>query len=152
MPGKIRGKTLQGVGVGSSKPVQPKADSDGAPPGDPADPVEHLTRDLARVRAKFGVDPVLAGRSLAAAWKSEAPVEEDEAEFVDTVADCLGAGLSLDDALNCWDTGDLVYQAADHEADEADDAGAGDGDRDEPVPTVQPPLRRSSTAHRVLVR
>ena len=137
----IRGKTLrQGVGVASSKAVQSKADGDEAPGADPA---EHLTRDLARVRAKFGADPVLAGRSLASAWKSEVPVEEDEAEFVDTVADCLGAGLSLDDALSCWDTGELVYQAADQEV---------DGDPDEPAPIQVAPLRRSSAAHRVLVR
>ena len=80
---------------------------------------------------------------MASAWKSEVPVEEDEAEFVDTVADCLGAGLSLDDALSCWDTGELVYQAADQEV---------DGDPDEPAPIQVAPLRRSSAAHRVLVR
>ena len=117
----------------------------------PVDPAEHLTRDLARVRARFGVDPVLAGRSLASAWQSETPLEEDEAEFVDAVADCLVVGLSLDDALNCWDTGDLVYQASES----SDDGPGGDGDPDrddDTVPMPVPPARRSSAAHRVLVR
>jgi hypothetical protein len=114
----------------------------------PVDPAEHLTRDLARVRAKFGLDPALAGRSLAAAWKSETVQEEDEAEFVDAVADCLVAGLSLDDALHCWDNGELAYQAS-------DDGSGGDGDpdrEDDTVPIPLPPARRPSTAHRVLVR
>lgn len=148
MLGKMRGKTLP-EGVVVSERIQPNAASDRGPPGDPADLAEHLSRDLARVRANFGADPVLAGRSLEMAWKSEAAVEEDEAEFVDTVADCLGAGLSLEDALSCWDTGDLVYQAADHEVDEG---GAGEGDADDTVPIVQPPPRRSPAGHRVLVR
>jgi hypothetical protein len=146
--GTMLGKTLHG-GVGISGPVQRSADSDAALPAEPADPEEHLTRDLARVRAKFGADPVVAGRSLASAWKSEALVEEDEAEFVDTVADCLGAGLSLDDALTCWDTGDLVYQAGGLES---DDGGVSDGELDEPTPIAQPVPRRPSTAHRVFVR
>jgi len=47
-------------------------------------------------------------------------MEEDEAEFIDAVADCLGVGLSLDAALNCWDSGGLFYD--DGDADDADDA------------------------------
>jgi len=48
-------------------------------------------------------------------------MEEDEAEFIDAVADCLGVGLSLDAALTCWDSGGLVYDdTADDEGDEAD--------------------------------
>ena len=146
----MRGKTFE-AGLHDKVPVEPKGDRDRAPPGDPT---EHLTRDLARVRAKFGVDPALAGRSLAAAWRSETALEEDEAEFVDTVADCLGAGLSLDDALNCWDTGDLVYTAADESS-----GSDGDLDRqdetdgtDETRTIVVAPARHSSAAHRVLVR
>ena len=147
----MRGKTFE-AGLHDKVPVEPKGDR--APPGDPA---EHLTRDLARVRAKFGLDPVLAGRSLATAWRSETALEEDEAEFVDTVADCLGAGLSLDDALNCWDTGDLVYTAADESSgsdgdlDRQDDPNDPDG-TDETRTIVVAPARRSSAAHRVLVR
>jgi len=147
----MRGKTFEArlddkVPVGPK--VEQKGDGDRAPPGDPA---EHLTRDLARVRAKFGVDPALAGRSLATAWRSETALEEDEAEFVDTVADCLGAGLSLDDALNCWDTGDLIYTAADESSgfdgdlDREDEAG-------ETGPIAVAPARHSSAAHRFLVR
>lgn len=106
---------------------------------------EHLTRDLARVRAKFGMDPALAPRSLAAAWTTETVMEENEAQFVDTVADCLGAGLSLEDALTCWDTGDLAYDAAAEMA-------AADLD-DEPIVLGPPPVARpASGAHRVLVR
>ena len=78
---------------------------------------EHLTRDLARVRANFGMDLALAPRSLAAAWTSPTDVtEEGEAEFVDAVADCLGAGLSLEAALDCWDNGDLFYDVAEDPA------------------------------------
>lgn len=111
-----------------------------------ADAAEHLSRDLARVRARFGVDPALAGRSLAPAWRSDAALEEDEAEFVDTVADCLGAGLSLDDALACWDTGELVYAAS------GDDGAAVDGESEEMAPVAVATPRHSSAAHRVLVR
>lgn len=110
------------------------------------DAAEHLTRDLARVRAKFGMDPVLAPRSLAAAWTTETAMEEDEAEFVDTVADCLGAGLSLEDALTCWDTGGLARDAADETATTDSD--------DEPAAfsSPLPPARPPSGAHRVVVR
>lgn len=86
---------------------------------------EHLTRDLARVRANFGVDPTLAPRSLAGAWTSPTDVtEEGEAEFVDAVADCLGVGLSLEAALDCWDNGDLFYDAAEDSAAVDDEGGA----------------------------
>jgi hypothetical protein len=150
----MRGKKFGGAGVEPTESARRGRPDDGQRNGNDvdgmaaADPAEHLTRDLARVRAKFGVDPALAGRSLAAAWKSETPLEEDEAEFVDAVADCLVAGLSLDDALNCWDNGDLAYEASE------DGSGAdGDPDReDETVPIPLPAPRRSSTAHRVLVR
>lgn len=144
----MRGKTLE---RGAIEPARRHHAGNGHGKVDEAaesDPAEHLTRDLARVRAKFGVDPALAGRSLAAAWKSETPLEEDEAEFVDAVADCLVVGLSLDDALNCWDDGGLAYQAG-------DEGGSADGDPDREDETVPIPLarpRRASGAHRVLVR
>ena len=70
---------------------------------------EHLSRDFARVRARLAVDPALVGRSLAAAWTTDV-MEEDEAEFVDTLADCMGAGLSLETALTGWDIGTLVTE------------------------------------------
>ena len=82
---------------------------------------EHLARDFARVRARLGMDPVLAPRSLAAAWTTDV-MEEDEAEFVDAVADCMGAGLSLESALTGWDIGTLVVD--DEEDSSEDDATA----------------------------
>lgn len=70
---------------------------------------EHLSRDFARVRARLAVDPALVGQSLAAAWTTDV-LEEDEAEFVDTLADCMGAGLSLEMALTGWDIGALATE------------------------------------------
>ena len=97
---------------GNSRPA-----AEGAP--EPRiDATERLTIELARLRAKFGADPAIAGASLDDAWTSPtAAMEEDEAEFIDAVADCLGVGLSLDAALTCWDSGGLFY-----------DDGADDGD------------------------
>lgn len=87
------------------------------------DAAERLTRELARLRAKFGADPAIASKSLDDAWTSPtAAMEEDEAEFIDAVADCLGVGLSLDAALTCWDSGGLLYDEA------GDEAGGEDGD------------------------
>jgi len=60
------------------------------------------------VRAKVAIDPVLAARSFSAAWTTDVIEEEDEAEFVDAVADCLGAGFSLESALTGWDNGTLA--------------------------------------------
>jgi hypothetical protein len=109
-----------GKGVGIAANTKAEAGADAA-----IEAAEHLTRDLARVRANFGMDPALAPRSLAAAWISPTDVtEEGEAEFVDAVADCLGAGLSLGAALDCWDNGDLFYDVADDSAVVDEDAGA----------------------------
>ena len=105
---------------------------------------EHLSRDFARVRARIGLDPVLAGRSLAAAWTADV-MEEDEAEFVDTVADCMGAGLSLESALTGWDTGTLVV-------DDSDDGGDGDDDATAPGLVVAIAQRSSRALRRVYVR
>ena len=86
---------------------------------------ERLTIELARLRAKFGADPATAGSSLDEAWMSPtSAMEEDEAEFIDAVADCLGVGLSLDAALNCWDSGGLFYDETEGEDTEAEDAPA----------------------------
>ena len=109
---------------------------------------EHLSRDLARVRAKFSMDAPPGQPTLTRAWMSEVPLEEYEAEFVDTVADCLGAGLSLQDALSCWDTGDLVADVAD----ESDITGADDDSSPSPSPTLAAPPRRPAGGHRLLVR
>jgi hypothetical protein len=112
------------------------------------DAAERLTIELARLRAKFGADPAIARASLEDAWMSPtAAMEEDEAEFIDAVADCLGVGLSLDAALTCWDSGGLFYdEDADGEASE-DDQNSDDGARSA-VPDVaarhhvHPPGRR----------
>jgi hypothetical protein len=84
---------------------------------EPMDAAERLVKELARVRAKFGMDPTDAREPLAEPWMSPtAAMEEDEAEFVDAVADCLGAGLPLEAALSCWDSGELAYEeSADEE-------------------------------------
>ena len=94
------------------------------PERQPIDATERLTIELARLRAKFGADPAIARASLDDAWMSPtAAMEEDEAEFIDAVADCLGVGLSLDAALTCWDSGGLFYDedAADNDAEDGDD-------------------------------
>ena len=78
---------------------------------EPMDASERLVKELARVRAKFAMDPADPSERLAEAWTSPtAAMEEDEAEFVDAVADCLGAGLPLEAALSCWDSGELAYE------------------------------------------
>ncbi|MEA2701115.1 MAG: hypothetical protein QOI66_5386 [Myxococcales bacterium] len=80
---------------------------------EPMDAAERLVKELARVRAKFGMDPTDARELLAEAWMPPtAAMEEDESEFVDAVADCLGAGLPLEAALSCWDSGELAYEAS----------------------------------------
>ena len=89
------------------------------------DAAERLSIELARLRAKFGADPAIARASLDDAWMSPtAAMEEDEAEFIDAVADCLGVGLSLDAALTCWDTGGLFYDE-DEAADDAEESDEG---------------------------
>jgi hypothetical protein len=88
------------------------------------DASERLVKELARVRAKFAMDPADPSERLAEAWTSPtAAMEEDEAEFVDALADCLGAGLPLEAALSCWDSGELAYEE--------------DGDDDEGPPALQ---------------
>ncbi|HVR61989.1 MAG TPA: hypothetical protein VMU50_08825 [Polyangia bacterium] len=84
---------------------------------------ERLARELARVRAKFGMDPTDAREPLAEAWMSPtAAMEEDEAEFVDAVADCLGAGLPLEAALSCWHNDELAQTDEDPGGDDDDGA------------------------------
>jgi hypothetical protein len=112
-----------GKGVGEEKAVARGAKGDGpgterdGPPGEPQiAAAERLTIELARLRAKFGTDPAVPRASFDDAWMSPtAAMEEDEAEFIDAVADCLGVGLSLDAALTCWDTGGLFYDDSDAE-------------------------------------
>lgn len=122
-----------------------KGDGEGGGTG-MGDVHEHLRRDLARVRARFAFDPPPGAVKLTGAWMSETGLEEYEAEFVDTVADCLCAGLSLNDALTCWDGGDLVADAAD----ESELGAADDEPVSPPLPTIVP--RRPTGGHRLLVR
>jgi hypothetical protein len=72
--------------------------------------------ELARVRARLGVDPAISPLDLSQAWTSPSgPIDEDEAQFVDTLADCLSVGLPLDAAFTPWMSGD---SAGDDETEE----------------------------------
>lgn len=120
------GKTTGNLEANAARAVVEQKGGNHDPPAEPGadqriDATERLTIELARLRAKFGADPATAGTSLEDAWMSPtAAMEEDEAEFIDAVADCLGVGLSLDAALNCWDSGGLFYD--DGEGDDGDEA------------------------------
>ena len=106
---------------------------------------EHLSRDFARVRARLAVDPAFAGRSLAAAWTTDV-MEEDEAEFVDTVADCMGAGLSLETALTGWDLGALATEPI------QDTVAADEEDPSEAYVKIAMTHQQATGARRVFVR
>ena len=81
--------------------------------------VETMRLELARVRARFSVDPTPPSHLFAAAWTSPSGVvEEDEAEFVDAVADCMSVGLSLGAAVAFWASGDLAGSDSDDEDDD----------------------------------
>ena len=82
--------------------------------------------ELARVRARFGLDPANPPLLSARAWTSPTDaVEEDEAEFVDALADCLSAGLSLGAAVETWASGALARGDSDDlEEDDDDEARA----------------------------
>ena len=115
-----KGVVAQQQGGPATRPPEP-----GSIEFSPPLATERLTVELARLRAKFGADPAIARASLDDAWMSPtAAMEEDEAEFIDAVADCLGVGLSLDAALTCWDSGGLFYDDdQEAEAEDGDDAG-----------------------------
>lgn len=125
-------------GEGTMEMTGAGGEADGSGERDEIGAAEHLTRQLARVRAKFGLDPASARRSLSNAWTSPAGVEEDESEFIDAVADCLGAGLPLEAALTCWDTGELARDADDEE--------------DETIDLSPPYVPHIFTGRRLLVR
>ena len=81
---------------------------------------ETLRAELARVRARFGLDPDVPSSVLAHAWTPPAgTVEEDEAEFVDAVADCVSVGLPLTAAVVSWASGVLAREREDDGEDEA---------------------------------
>ena len=86
--------------------------------------VETARVELARVRARFGVDPEIPAQLFAGAWTAPSgAVEEDEAEFVDAMADCMSAGLPLGAAIMFWASGAL---AAGDDRGEDDDQGPDD--------------------------
>jgi hypothetical protein len=83
--------------------------------------VETARVELARVRARFGLDPEIPSQLFADAWTSPSGVvEEDEAEFVDAMADCMSAGLPLGAAIMFWASGALAG-GADDDGGEDDD-------------------------------
>ena len=86
--------------------------------------VETARVELARVRSRFGVDPEIPSQLFAGAWTSPSgAVEEDEAEFVDAMADCMSAGLPLGAAIMFWASGAL---AGGGDRGEDDDQGSDD--------------------------
>jgi hypothetical protein len=82
--------------------------------------IETVRSELERVRAHFGLDPAAGSpRYLAGAWTAPTgSIEENEAEFVDAMADCVSAGLPLGAAVASWSSGTLA-----HVDDVDDDAG-----------------------------
>jgi hypothetical protein len=78
------------------------------------DEIEHADLEavgsaLARLRARFAGDPGIPSRVLSEAWTSPTgAVEDDEAELVDLIADCLSVGLPLSAALLSWTSGNLA--------------------------------------------
>jgi hypothetical protein len=98
---------------------------------------------LARVRARFGLDPSIPSSALAEPWTSPSGgVEEDEAEFADAMADCLSVGLPLNAALASWISGNLARDAEEDEDDEDDE-----DDESGPFAEIHAPVR-----HRIVVR
>ncbi len=81
---------------------------------------ETVRGELERVRAHYGLDPATGSpRYLAGAWTSPTgETEENEAEFVDAMADCVSAGVPLAAAVASWSSGALARVD-----DEIDDAG-----------------------------
>ena len=90
--------------------------------------VETMRLELARVRARFGVDPTPPSHLFEGAWTSPSGVvEEDEAEFVDALADCMSVGLSLGAAVAFWASGDLARTDGDVQGDDDDGGYGGQG-------------------------
>ncbi|HEY8926395.1 MAG TPA: hypothetical protein VIU64_18565 [Polyangia bacterium] len=125
--------------AGKRRGERGQGEDDGIPPA------EHLQQDFAKVRAKVAIDPVLASRSFSAAWTTDVMEDEDEAEFVDAVADCLGAGFSLESALTGWDNGTLA-------ADGSEEASLFDeSDRDDEATPSFPPRHTPTGGRRIVI-
>ena len=80
-----------------------------------------------------------------------AVMEEDEAEFIDAVADCLGVGLSLDAALSCWDSGGLVYDDAEAEGDGEESGEESDDSPSVPAVVAHAHVHVHVTGRRLLI-
>jgi hypothetical protein len=84
--------------------------------------VETARVELARVRSRFGVDPEIPAQLFAGAWTAPSgATEEDEAEFVDAMADCMSAGLPLGAAIMFWASGALAGGEGDDQRNDDDD-------------------------------
>jgi len=71
--------------------------------------LEAVRSELARVRARFGVDPAVPAPVLSSPWTSPSgTIEDDEAELVDVLADCASVGLPLNAAVASWASGCLA--------------------------------------------
>jgi hypothetical protein len=86
--------------------------------------VESARTELARVRARFAIDPAIPTPMLAGAWTSPTgSVEGDEAEFVDALVDCLSAGMPLNAAAASWASGALARGEDDDHGNDEDGEG-----------------------------
>jgi hypothetical protein len=87
--------------------------------------IERVRAQLARVRARFGIDPAIPSPLLAGAWSfPDGAVEEDVAEFADALVDCLSAGMPLDAAVASWASGALARDDQDDQEVGDDELGA----------------------------
>ncbi len=90
---------------------------------------EMVQVELARVRARYSVDPAVVSGVPVEAWTSPSgSVEDDEAEFVDALADCLSVGVPLGAAVASWASGALALDDAPDEDlyDESESRGFGE--------------------------
>ena len=151
--GRSRGtiqRTATTTTLSTEKPAA--AGGEAEPPSQQIDATERLRMELARLRAKFGADPVIERSPFDEAWMSPTAVmEEDEAEFIDAVADCLGVGLSLDAALSCWDSGGLVYDDAEAEGDGEESGEESDDSPSVPAVVAHAHVHVHVTGRRLLI-
>jgi hypothetical protein len=137
---KLRRDAGDGEARGAREDQEQKAGRDGLDSPPPADTV------MARVRARFGIDPAVApefARSLDEAWTSPAGnVEEDEAELVDAVADCLSVGVPLEAALSSLGSGMLAVGGTGSDEDGAEEDAASDLGAPPPSPHLHGAGRR----------
>jgi hypothetical protein len=123
---------MRASGYGRDASVVDGVEMSGGPVGD----------EVAHVRARFGVDPSTPSR-LADAWTAPTgPMEEDESEFIDAVADCVSVGLPVDAAVASWRSGTLEV-AADEEK---------NGDEEEDADTDVYDPHKPGAGRRVIVR